>query len=185
MDDRKAVQVLCVWLCRDNVVVVGDEFCVHAGFLSNGNDVLQSFVLVDAERDGDLVVGIIGNDRFQIVDIPDDMHVTVGFSVPFAIVQNAVDHVAPFRMGADAVDIALCRAPVTDEQDVLEIVSFFPELAQDRRDEQTEKKFKNKIDHHEYNDKKTSVISASFYEIQAGGTIKDTDHVRFKDIVHL
>ncbi len=86
MDDRKSVQILGIRFGRDNVIVIRDKFGVYAGFFRNGYDVFQSSVLVDPESDGDLVVGIIGDDGFQVVNVSDDVYVTIGFSIPFAVV---------------------------------------------------------------------------------------------------
>lgn len=68
---------------------------------------------------------------------------------------------------------------------MFQVQSLFTEFPQNRRDQETEKQFKNKIDRDEYNDKKTRVIATSFYKIQAGGTVENTDHICLENIVHL
>lgn len=184
MDDRKPVQIFGIRLGGDDIVVVRYKFGVHTGFFRNGDDPLQAFILVDAQGDGDLVIGIVGKNGLQIVDITDDMDIPVGFSISLAVVKDTVDDVAPFRMGTDAVDITLGGTSVANQENVFEIVPFLAETAEDRRDEQPEKKFENKIDPHKYNDKKTGVVAAAD-KIKTCGTIKDPDNISLENIIHL
>lgn len=184
MNNRKPVQIFGVRLGGDDIVVVRDKLGMHTGFFRNGDDSLQSLILVDAQGDGDLVIGIVSENGLQIIDVADDMDIPVGFSISFAVVKDTMDDVAPFRMGTDTVNITLGGTSVANEENVFEIVSFPAETAEDRRDKQPENKFKNKIDPYKYNDKKAGVVSAAD-KIKTCGTVKDSHNICLKNVVHL
>lgn len=67
---------------------------------------------------------------------------------------------------------------------MLKVVSLPAETAEDRRDEQTENKFKNKIDSYKYNDKKAGVVTAAD-KIKSCGTVKDSHYICLENVVHL
>ena len=88
-------------------------------------------------------------------------------------------------MGEDPVDIALGSTPIADEQDVLQVVPFFSEFAENCRNQHSERQFQKEIDRHKNSDKKAGIVCAAPYKIKAGGTIQDSDDICFKYVVHL
>ena len=184
MNNRKTIQVLRVWFRWYDIIVIWYEFCVHAGFFRDCHDVFQPSILVDAECDCDFVVGIIGDNGLQIVDIPDDVDITVRFAVLFPVIQYAMNDITPFRVGTDTVNVTFGGTAIANEKDVFQIVALFPEFSQNSSDHKPENEFKNKIDAHEYNDKKAGVVTA-FYKIKSCSAVKNAAHVCLEQVVHL
>ena len=48
VDDRKPLQILCIRLCRDHLVVVRNKLGVHTGLFTDRYDLLQTAVLLQA-----------------------------------------------------------------------------------------------------------------------------------------
>ena len=119
MDDRNPINIFSIRFSGDNVVIIRDKLGVHTRFFRDGDNSLQALILIDTKGDSDLVIGIVSENGLQIIDITDDMNIPVGFSVAFAVVKDAVNDVAPFRMGTDAVNITLRSTTIADEENML------------------------------------------------------------------
>ena len=92
---------------------------MNTGFFRNCHDSFEPFVLINAKSDRNFIKRVGSKYFFEIVNIADNVHIAVRFTVFLLVIQNAVYDISPFGMCKDTVDIALCRTAVTDEKDML------------------------------------------------------------------
>ena len=103
---------------------------MNPGFFTQVHDIFQMIVILQRQRDGDLVQLVF---RKNVVDILDSSHhldPLVNSAAGNPVVQNAPDHIAPLGVGVDSGNVLLRRPGIADEKNVFEIVALFPEELQ-------------------------------------------------------
>ena len=114
MNDRDAIQILCIWFCRDDMIIIRDKFCMDSRFFTGCHNLFQFEKLLDAKCDSNLIVLVGSKQIGKLSGVANHVHISVRFPDRFVIVQNTVYIIAPFRVSTKTVDIALCHTAVSN-----------------------------------------------------------------------
>ena len=131
MDHRQSEQIFRVRFGGDDIVVVRNEFGMHAGLFTERDDSFQFIVFIYAKGNRDLIQPVKLQDIIQVVNVADYLDPSV-FGAPLRmVVQYAADVITPFRIRLYSVYIPLCSPAVAHQKYMLLIVSLHAEGTQD------------------------------------------------------
>ena len=82
--------------------------------------------LVSTECDRDFIQLVLRKDVFQITKRSQYFHSLIGRAARDVLIQNTTHYISPLGIAEDSVNIFLRRPGITYQQNMLQIVSFFP-----------------------------------------------------------
>lgn len=184
VNDRQSIQILCIWLSWNYMVVIRNKLGMHPRLLTDRHDGFQLGKLINAESDRNLIVSVGAEQILEHRNAADHRNAPVGILCALVIIENTVNKIAPFRMNAETVDVALCSTAVADQKDMLQILACFTHLAEDLVDCHTEQEVNTQIHDRKDTQKKTGVVLL-FNKEKDGNTVNDTKQICLDQIKKL
>ena len=119
IDDRDPLDIFCIWPGRDYIIIVRNEFCMHAGLFTHAYDPLQLMILTQPQCDHDLVQPVLWQDNIQVINAAQDFDAPVFHTMRHGVIQDSAHIIPPFRIHHDPVYILLRRTAVPNQNDML------------------------------------------------------------------
>ena len=164
INHRQALQILCIGPGGNNIVIIGNKFCVDSGFFTGCHDLLQFIVFVQSQGDGDLIQAVMLQNILQAGSGADHFYIFIQSSRPHGIIQNTVHLIAPLRVLYHPVD-KLFRSPaVAHHENMLQVHASAPDVPQ-------------QSPYHIPFNNRQHIVYAGEYENQGTGEVRLVHHV--------
>ena len=150
INDCQSSQIFQIRAAGNDSVIIGNELGMHTGFLTYINNILQPVIILQSQGNTNLIHVVIRKYGRKLVNLTYYFHTFIFGSLRNPVIQNAAYHITPFRIFSDFINILLSCTGISHQKDMLDIISFFSNIAQRKTYALTHEYLQNNINSKEY-----------------------------------
>ncbi len=158
---------------------------MYAEFFADAYGFLELFIILEGKGYDDLVELMLGKDVFEVTECSENLDPVVHRAGRNMLIEHADDIIAPLGILPYAVHIVFRSPGVSDEEHMLDIVSFFPEGLEDCPEDGSVETVEDDVEKTEGTQNTTGVVDVTGDVVHKEHQRKQADDIGFDQVEKL